>query len=340
MSDQCLFCRTPLEDPVAVEHIIPESIGGWLTTRDICTPCNSRFGHQVDRVTGEQPLVSLRLEAGLPIGSPERPTFFDSSVRERVPGRVRPDGSVEALKRVFDDGTRFIVQAPTIQEARSQFAKYSRRQAAQGRNAKIQGEQTVESKEVVVRYGGMETTKVQSLLLREAAKSAIEYIARECGPAVALDQSLNDIRSFALCGEPPIRAWIQHYGGKSIYLPRTGRLFTAVGDDEVAPTEEDREALLKSLPQELTRLTDLFHRLTLLKEGFKAQFQLILFGWIGVIVELPGELPIPAGVGDFFDFNTGEPGRLERLTRSVAVRRWGARTTATGGPNAGGTDRP
>lgn len=45
-----LFCPKELGASEGREHLIPESLGGWLTVSDVCRDCNSRFGSTVDTV--------------------------------------------------------------------------------------------------------------------------------------------------------------------------------------------------------------------------------------------------------------------------------------------------
>lgn len=63
----CLFCRKTLSGKIVPEHLIPDSIGGWLTTFDICNPCNHLLGTSVDRFVDDPMIVELRKEAGLKV---------------------------------------------------------------------------------------------------------------------------------------------------------------------------------------------------------------------------------------------------------------------------------
>jgi hypothetical protein len=50
--EKCLFCQQPLDS--SKEHIIPNSMNGRLTSRDIiCSKCNNFFGRQLDPVFKE-----------------------------------------------------------------------------------------------------------------------------------------------------------------------------------------------------------------------------------------------------------------------------------------------
>lgn len=65
---QCIICKQLKEEnEFNKEHIIPESIGGSLTIKDVCKECNSKLGNTIDKeitkdflIKGE--LVTRRIE--------------------------------------------------------------------------------------------------------------------------------------------------------------------------------------------------------------------------------------------------------------------------------------
>ncbi len=46
--DRCILCLT--EGPLCEEHLIPEALGGNLTSEFLCVSCNSRLGHASPRL--------------------------------------------------------------------------------------------------------------------------------------------------------------------------------------------------------------------------------------------------------------------------------------------------
>lgn len=84
---RCWFClqSTPPRG-FSVEHIFPQALGGTLTTKTVCKPCNDRLGHSVDSTLVSHMLASLkRVKLGLPgkggdVPDPmRRLTFRDST---------------------------------------------------------------------------------------------------------------------------------------------------------------------------------------------------------------------------------------------------------------------
>jgi hypothetical protein len=53
--DRCIICLLP--KPFTREHIIPESLGGKLTSHFLCKDCNSRLGAEVDRTAKTDPAI-------------------------------------------------------------------------------------------------------------------------------------------------------------------------------------------------------------------------------------------------------------------------------------------
>src|SRR5215212_5624680 len=90
----CLFCRGRLTGAERPEHIVPEAMGGWLTTYDVCDACNHRFGGQVDSVASNDLFSVLREEAGLPLGVAPDLDPVDEEMRKFGPWRPDRDGKV------------------------------------------------------------------------------------------------------------------------------------------------------------------------------------------------------------------------------------------------------
>ena len=104
----CLFCRKPLDGVAAspsLEHLIPDAIGGWLTTRLVCVDCNSRLGREVDRFVNDPALLYLREEVGLPISRDVIGEYYDEDWDMTLPARFSPrkDGFDDVKKVIKDD---------------------------------------------------------------------------------------------------------------------------------------------------------------------------------------------------------------------------------------------
>src|SRR5687768_16118582 len=99
VSQPCLFCRTPLDDIAAassLEHLVPEAIGGWLTTRLVCVACNNRLGLEVDQFVNHPLLVYLRDEVGLTISRDVRGEYYDEDWGMTLPAQFAPrEGSFD-----------------------------------------------------------------------------------------------------------------------------------------------------------------------------------------------------------------------------------------------------
>ncbi len=64
---QCIFCmRIDPDGGFTVEHIFPESIGGTMTMRRVCKPCNDRLGERTDAPLANHAFIGLvRMRLGL-----------------------------------------------------------------------------------------------------------------------------------------------------------------------------------------------------------------------------------------------------------------------------------
>lgn len=54
----CIFCKKEY-DNLSVEHVIPESIGGKLTYKCVCSSCNSKLGSTIDSLLCKEDVVLL-----------------------------------------------------------------------------------------------------------------------------------------------------------------------------------------------------------------------------------------------------------------------------------------
>lgn len=55
---RCFYCGTTGRSG-SPEHIVPAHLGGRLTTRNVCDPCNQRAGKEIDEPLGEYLMVQI-----------------------------------------------------------------------------------------------------------------------------------------------------------------------------------------------------------------------------------------------------------------------------------------
>ncbi len=76
----CIFCLNPFcnpDRPETTEHVFPEAIGGQLTIKRVCKPCNDRLGSTIDTTLTESfPVVAKRSQFGIPGKSGHVPNAF------------------------------------------------------------------------------------------------------------------------------------------------------------------------------------------------------------------------------------------------------------------------
>jgi hypothetical protein len=107
----CIFCASGENIPT-VEHVFPEAVGGALTIRSVCKPCNDRLGSDVDVHLTDDPLVRM-ICLGLRIpgkdGSVRSPLHGGSIVgHPEVRGSFnQPSRSVQGVVTVCPSVTRF-----------------------------------------------------------------------------------------------------------------------------------------------------------------------------------------------------------------------------------------
>jgi hypothetical protein len=220
------------------------------------------------------------------------------------------DGGFVDISRVLRRDHEVFITADTPEEAQKEAHKIANRARKKG--------QTVTFSEPYVRDPGPvpvsltddpnEPRLFTMLLVREASKMAIEYVAHVAGLDVALAASLDPVRECAIAGRDPPSVMLDYIGEPSAWLPRTQRLFGFWMTDTGIPSIEQRRASAAKcadgsgeLPAGVRRLTDMVHRLEVHRGSEAGVFSVILFGWIVAAVRLPAELPIRWGRFDSRD---------------------------------------
>ncbi|MGE7843619.1 HNH endonuclease [Lysinibacillus sp. NPDC093712] len=88
----CFYCGEDLEDTLkSEEHIIPDSIGGNITTSNVCIKCNSQANQQIDVKFKDQWLISWeRALAGLTDKRGKKHTeIIETSTEEGEPIQIK-----------------------------------------------------------------------------------------------------------------------------------------------------------------------------------------------------------------------------------------------------------
>ena len=77
---------------MTAEHIIPEQIGGKLSARFLCKPCNDHLGHGVEPAVKKDPSIRLAVEylkVQLPKQILEGLTYVGTGESGMVRGKVK-----------------------------------------------------------------------------------------------------------------------------------------------------------------------------------------------------------------------------------------------------------
>jgi hypothetical protein len=319
---RCLFCKAPLDGSEPPEHLIPQAIGGWITTRHVCGACNHKFGHILDKsVVDHGILLALRTEVGLPIRQDPGWEIMDPEFGETTRVRLMADGSVKPVKPVHDDGKRVTIRGDREKEVREMARKIAERHRREGRVVSYGDPEPVASDPTLVRMviPFHDARSLEDSLSREAAKIAIEYIDVVASQDIALLPELDSIREFARGGDAFAGARAGHRAPvPSVRLPRTNRVLI-LGEGK-QPNQEEGDAMMNRMAPELAddSIPDMsavpewpgfVHRLGLVRDPSGTRFELTLFTAMVATVAISPSLPLPWGSFDQKDLISGVPER-------------------------------
>lgn len=209
-----------------------------------------------------------------------------------------------------------MVIAPTPEQARLRGDEIAQARARRGKTTNLQEPFSRPSAPVPTSLGGGDAKTLFPRLAREAAKIAVEYIAHVAGPAVALSSAVDDVRSAALNGtEMDAEAGVLRAYWTGIHFPRVNATFlfgeagTQKPDLKDVPElmRDDTSAFSESV-RAAGRLTHIRHDLWLRKAGKAASFSLVLFGALGVRMDLSSDVNLPIVRHDYKDFTLGKSG--------------------------------
>jgi len=106
--NRCVICLEA--DPLCKEHLIPQALGGRLTCEFLCSSCNSRLGHNLERAAKSDPSVLLAVKhlskqiPSLARELLESHPHIGYSERGAAPGYVK-NGEFRVRSQSLDDGT-------------------------------------------------------------------------------------------------------------------------------------------------------------------------------------------------------------------------------------------
>jgi hypothetical protein len=287
---------------------------GWLVTRSVCNRCNHTLGKDVDRVADAPVLVALRMEAGLEVWRGLPVEYFDEEVDITFDGWLKGDGTIELTRdRYGGSEGSFYISGPTLALAQARANRIAERMRSRGRTVTLSEPFQRETRLVPIwlRGGPQDAKGFNQLLVREAAKAAVEYVALAFSSEMALRTELDPIRTCARDGIPLDGAWVGT-AGREIWLPRLG-LMMNTGED--APTPEELTRLKPGTQSPEGRyIPRLRHELMVARRAEGCQFTLVLFGGFGVRVPLPSALPWPGVRYHFKDFERLRTGDGRSLT--------------------------
>lgn len=211
----CIFCLKVAQ--LTLEHLIPSSIGGMLTSRFLCRDCNSAVGARVESALRNDPTIRLSADRirdanpDLARQIEENQRFIIHSTGE--PGRaIQKGGEIRLIPRKAADGSLIL---PT-EMARTSLAAMLDRNDISGMEiedalAKFDSVETNTRLEVYpgIQVCSWETTKIERDLSKSELanpliplKIAFEFLACHLAESIYEDApQLNEIRGALLANQ-------------------------------------------------------------------------------------------------------------------------------------------
>ena len=116
---KCIFCRE--ETAGSEEHIIPDALGGTIVIRQVCKPCNSKLGHDIDdALINSFPAQLARFTLGIANRDGKIPNPFGAGTTEdgrRVQVDVKdgiPTPKLHVSKEKTEAGERWTIPVEDI----------------------------------------------------------------------------------------------------------------------------------------------------------------------------------------------------------------------------------
>ena len=298
---------------------MPEALGGsgWLTTTAVCVECNSFFGHSVDAVADAALLQWLRRRVGLPVHQDDIVEFVDPEIGVRRQARLAPDGTVQPLTKVVQVEDRLSIRADTEDEVLMIAEKIRSRRARRGQSVQYRALEPARPVAVRGNTPVQPVGEFNTLLGREAAKMAVEYIAVVTAPDLALVSELDAVRDHARSGTKWPGVAVAYAGpGPLVKLSEAGPVLALGLGTGPHPSQAEFDKMIDDLipapildsDPDLGKIPlwpGFTHRLRLVSDGRRARFELSLFSCVVATVALPASLPLPWGCENTRDFISG-----------------------------------
>ena len=194
----CVYCGN-LRSKRSEEHIIPDSLGGTLTIKDVCERCNSEIGSNIDAkfVDSEHMLfLRYRYMDFLPQGSiPDfrvDVTLFLENSNESIPGYLSlSKRGIEFQTKFFKKvtGDKIYYYLPNTPEGKEAFEGIKKSKNIKVKIAEWLPLPTLPSKIELVK-------EVRLPMSLEIFKIFLGYLAFKISPSFALDKRFDLVREF------------------------------------------------------------------------------------------------------------------------------------------------
>jgi hypothetical protein len=129
---RCIFCRQ--ETAGSEEHIIPDALGGTISIRAVCKPCNSKLGHEVDdTLVNSFPAQLARFTLNIPNRDGKVPNPFGAGTTEdgrRVQVDIKdgiPTPKLHITKEKTETGERWTIPAEDVAALPKMLARERKR---------------------------------------------------------------------------------------------------------------------------------------------------------------------------------------------------------------------
>lgn len=134
----CWYCgRAVLRTDDPPEHIIPDAMGGRLTTDRVCAQCNHRAGREIDGPFMRDMLIFWDRQSHMPGGAKMSPDF-EAALDDGTPVDVRMDGrkawSAKVRGSIERDDDQIRIRASDHKEYRRLLARLEKQLAAEGKS--------------------------------------------------------------------------------------------------------------------------------------------------------------------------------------------------------------
>jgi hypothetical protein len=240
--ERCSLCLKP--EPLTLEHIIPESIGGTLEAKIQCVRCNSTLGSKLISQARQDPVFRLAI-GNLKEQLPDLYLSMESGQRyvaTDVAGKTVPvvlrDGRFETQAHKREDGSIILdtrkgeknlsqmlaKEGLTTDEIESALLRY--RDAPENQNVRLSPSRVAIRWGVKTLFPSLEKPEINSRLVVLVAYNFLCMLLGE----IVFDTRLEFIRSYVLRGEETERIKIETFSSREYDCYH--RLYPEFGSNE------------------------------------------------------------------------------------------------------------